>query len=231
MKSISIRRCSNFNFNTTTPIIINGKKKGTIMPGTPETITISQNIYNVYKAEFMQNINESILVEDLDDSDNLKEIDHYAVQQGLTMYYNSQKEILLIDAPAPIAKSFVKDLQEYTEEQGNGIDFSLINFDFQQLVELLNETRGITFNTHDTDITKKRYSGPDVKNDEDSSLAIDDDDATFIIGKIDVLQKSRTIGFSKSSTLVFYSGTKDIKKEQPYLELAVAVLEKEGIIK
>ena len=226
MKSISVRICDHFKFCEPTPILVNGKKRGTILPGTPTSIIISNHSYDVYNAEFMEEINQSILVQSLDDSDTLTELDSYSIQQSLTMYYNSTTQKLLIDAPAPLAKSFLKALQDYMNEQGAQMNMEIIDFDFQILVELLDETRGITFNTHDADITKKRYSGPDVRNDQESTLAIDDDDATFVIGKMDVLNKSRTIGFSKSSTLVFYSGVKDIEKEHPYLELAVALLQK-----
>lgn len=51
-----------------------------------------------------------------------------------------------------------------------------------------------------------------------------DDTATFLIGKMDILQKERTIGFTKAGALLMYSSLNDIDNENPFLNAARAII-------
>lgn len=224
MKSISIRSVDNFKFTEATPILVDKEKIGTIVPSDIKTLAVSSQIYHVYTAEFLSKVNEKIYIDDQLDDTTLIQKDHYLVQQSFTMYYNEDSSRLLFDAPAPVTKEFLKYLNDSTIVKETPMNFQPIQFDFKYLIQKLAETRGITFNTTDPDVTRKRFAGPNVDNDTESTVAIDEDSATFLIGKMDVLGRSRTLGFSQSSTLVIYSNTSDIEKERPELELAVATL-------
>lgn len=84
--------------------------------------------------------------------------------------------------------------------------------------------KGLYFAVDEDTITSKHFFGTGVETDDEAADAIDNEKATYLIANIDVLGKSRTIGFSKKGALVLYSKPSDIDKERPYLELAIETL-------
>lgn len=223
MKSLTVRVAHRFNIDRDLALTDASGNMGNISIDEPRTITIEGNVYSVYNATFTQLIEDSILING--ENDELLAINEYRRNNAFKVYYNQNTNLLFATAPSEITKNFLRALETNFSEI---VSLSTFDFDFQRIITLVNSTRGVTFNTEEDGVTKKRFSGDSVASNIEASTAIDDNAATFLIGKMDVLNRERTIGFTKAGTLLIYSSVNDINQEgNPYLYLASAIM---GII-
>lgn len=219
MKSLSLRKVTKFEINGETPIIEDGNDIGSIVPDTDNlSIIIEKKVFKVYVATFTEIIDENILVRD--DDDNLQTFPEYMKPNTFKIFYSEKENLLYSTAPTIISKSFFKKLEN---AYPSNIKLDVIDFDFPNIIGLLTSTRGVTFNTQDKGVQRKRFSGNAVDSNNEAEAAVDDDNATFLIGKLDVLKLERTLGFSKSGSILIYSSVADLKVEYPYLQLTSAI--------
>lgn len=219
MKSLSLRSVVHFKIDGETPIVEDGNDIGSIVPDNDNpTITFERKSFKVYVATFTEVINENILVRD--DDDKFQAFQEYMKPNTFKIFYSEEENILYSTAPTAISKSFFKKLENAYPAY---VELKIIDFDFPNIIGLLTSTRGITFNTKDKGVQRKRFSGNAVDSNVEAEAAVDDDNATFLIGKMDVLNLERTLGFSKSSSILIYSSVADLKVEYPYLQLTSAI--------
>lgn len=220
MQSLTIKKVQKFNINSQLSISDNQNDIGTISPDSPRTLIVESRRFNVYNATFTETINESIFI--LNDSEELQAINEYKKSETFKIYYDTSENILYSTAPSSISRNFLGALQKMKPEEVNIQNF---DFDFQKIQTKLNSTRGIAFTTEDEGVQKKRFSGDNVDSNQEAGEALIDDTTTFLIGKMDVLGKERTIGFTKAGALLMYSSLKDINNENPFLNVARAIIE------
>ena len=221
MQSLTLKRVNKFDITQSLSISDDNNEIGTIVPDSPKTLTVESRIFRVFNATFMETINESIFV--LNDDDELQAINEYKRSEAFKIFYDQTDKILYSTAPSAISRSFFRALQ-HTEPKK--VELLSFDFDFKKIQTKLNSTRGIAFTTEDEGVQKKRFTGDNVDANQEAGEALTDDTATFLIGKMDVLQKERTIGFTKAGALLMYSSLNDIENENPFLNAARAIIKK-----
>ncbi|EGP5215536.1 hypothetical protein CUM63_13045 [Enterococcus faecium] len=219
MQSLTIKKATKFEIELPLSISNEMNEIGTISPDNPKTITVESRVLKVYNATFIETINESIFI--LNDDDELQAYNEYKKSEAFKIYYDATDKVLYSTAPSSISKNFLKALEGM---QPDKIQIHPFNFDFQKIQTKLNSTRGISFITEDEGVQKKRFTGNNVDANQEAGDALNDETATFLIGKMDVLNKERTVGFTKAGALLMYSSLKDITNENPFLNVARAII-------
>lgn len=221
MQSLTLKRVQKFDISQALSLSDDNNELGTIAPDSPQTLIVESRKFKVFNATFTETINESIFV--LNDEAELQAINEYKRSEVFKVFYDTTDKILYSTAPSVISRNFFKALED---TEPSNVSLSNFNFDFRKIQTRLNSTRGITFTTEEEGVQKKRFTGDNVDANQEAGEALTDDTATFLIGKMDVLQKERTIGFTKAGALLMYSSLKDIENENPFLNAARAIIEK-----
>ena len=97
---------------------------------------------------------------------------------------------------------------------------------------MMPQTKGVSFNSTDAGVSSKSFSGDEVDVNDEAIEALANDEATKIIGTLDILGKSRTIMLTQSGTILSFTSLTDIseQKEYPMLEFSIATLIKIGVL-
>lgn len=219
MKSTTLYKVSNLDITDTLSLLQDDKEIGTISPN-GNSLTVSRNTFYPFSCTYNTIIKDDILVQI--DSELIPSSE-YQKANSFSAFYCKQKNLLFIFAPSLICKGFIKALKE-TYPSKVAID-SPIQFPFDKIKTFENCARGLYFTVDETTVASKHFFGTDVEQNDEAVEAIDEQRATYLMAQIDILKKARTIGFSKKGALVMYSKPDDINVANPYLELAVEVLQ------
>ena len=195
---------------------------------TARTLTIDGILFEIYEATFTKDVSDNITVY-LDELDTYKEISSYKKRFSFNIYYDRQRQMLFSEATTPVTKSFLKVLKV---TPGVDVSFHTLQFDLQDISNRFDQTKGIRFNSDDQGVHNKSFSGDQVDENDEALAALQNQDATQIIGVIDILQHSRTVMLTQSGTIMLFSNLHDLDaKGQPMLEFTVAALDELGIKK
>lgn len=221
--SISIRKINKFE-------IPNGKtevKKADVPLGsitkTNQTLTINGIIFNVFNCSFSKDITDDITVF-IAELDDYKSLESYKKKFDFKMYYSKDKKLLFSDSTTPITKSFLKTLAATPKIT---LDFNTIHFDLKSISEQCLNTKGVRFNSQDPGITAKSLSGGKVDINPEANDALENDDATQVIGVMQVGKQDYTVMITQSGTIMSFSKLLNYEdKEHPMLEFAINLLDK-----
>lgn len=215
MKSLTIRTCTNFSITENLPLIKSGQPVGSISP-TGRSFDLGGRIYNIYTCNYYVTINDTIMVEDRIEG-GFTTVEHYKKSTSFEAYYSAHDQLLFVEAPTAIAKTFLTLLQNKYPEKVNTVVY---DFDFVKIGEYRNTTKAIYFAVNDDSIDNKVFWGNGVDQDTEAIEAIDNSQATYLMVEMDIMLRARTIGFSKKGAIVIYNVPSDLNLENPYLQLA-----------
>lgn len=226
--SISIREIKDF----TLPEGKTEVKKAKVPLGSiikiPRKLTISGIVFEVLDCTYSKDISDDITVF-ISELEDYKELDTYKKQFSFEMYYSREKKLLFSNSTTPITKSFLKAL---SNTDGVNIEFNSIHFDLDDISNLFGQTKGVRFSSTDQGVNTKSLSGYQVDINPEALAALQNDDATQIIGIMDIGKQSYTIMLTQSGTIMSFSkllgyDTLDI----PMLSFAIDVLKKINYLK
>lgn len=225
--SISIREIKSF----TLPEGKTEVKKAKVPLGTitksPRKLTISGIAFEVLDCTYSKDISDDITVF-ISELEDYKELDTYKKQFSFKMYYSKVKKLLFSDSTTPITKSFLKAL---SNTEGVDIDFTSIHFDLDSISDLFVQTKGVRFNSTDQGVNTKSLSGYKVDINPEALAALENDDATQIVGRMDIGQQGYTIMLTQSGTIMSFSKLlKYDTLDVPMLSFTVDVLKKIGYL-
>lgn len=188
-----------------------------------QTLNIERSSFAVYNCTFSKDVSEDITVF-IDELDDYKEITTYKKAFDFNIYYSSKDHLLFSDANTPVTKAFLKALRE---TDGVDITFSTPHFDFDKISNQFQQTKGIRFSTTDQGVSAKAMSGSSVDSNQEAVDALQNDDATQIIGALDIGNHGYTIMLTQSGTIVCFSKLFEYNKlEHPMLSFSLDVLKK-----
>ncbi|WP_313265680.1 hypothetical protein [Enterococcus sp.] len=216
MRSLTIRRFTNFNIEDTLPLIKGGEPIGTIS-NTNRTFVMEGNVFNIYNCSYFLSIKDTIMVKPTEDEGFIT-VDFYKKSQTFDLYVVQNENILFVDAPTTLSKSFLSTLSNQYPER---VSTHIFDFDFSILGQYQNNAKAIYFSVDDDAIDNKIFFGNGVDRDDEAVQAIDNENATYLMVEIDLRQRARTIGFSKKGAIVVYNTPNDLETfENPYLQIA-----------
>ena len=226
--SISVRQVSEFEIpNGTTDI-----KKANVTIGsittTDKTLTIEGKVYTKFKGSYTKTIDDEILVYN-SDADEYQQYDNYQKAFEFDIFYSQTDQLLFLATTTPTAKKFLKELEKIDTLN---IKYTSLKFDLMAISNMMPQTKGVSFNSTDAGVSSKSFSGDEVDVNDEAIEALANDEATKIIGTLDILGKSRTIMLTQSGTILSFTSLTDIseQKEYPMLEFSIATLMKIGVL-
>lgn len=228
MKTLSIFNCNKFNVSETISLLDkNGSTVGTVSKPTTDHLIISDKKFSHFNCTYNVTIKKDILALI---NGTYEPCEQFQQAEDFSAFYSEKEHLLIIAAPRGIVKEFIKTFKTYSEKIDNNI--KPINYDFNTINEYEDEeSRALYFNVDDTSINSKHFFGVGVDQDEEAKQAIDNKTATYLMATLDILGKARTIGFSKSGAMVIYNNVEDIKKDHPFMELAIETLKNIKLLK
>ncbi|KRM62067.1 hypothetical protein FC26_GL000796 [Paucilactobacillus vaccinostercus DSM 20634] len=226
--SISIRKINEFS-------IPEGKtevKKAKVPLGSiiksANTLNISGLTFDVFDCTYSKDISDDITVF-IRELEDYKELDTYKKQFSFKMYYSESKKLLFSSSTTPITKAFLKAL---SNTDGVDLGFDSIHFDLDDISNMFGQTKGVRFSSTDQGVNSKSLSGYQVDINPEALTALENDDATQIIGAMDIGQQSYTIMLTQSGTIMSFSKLIGYEKfEIPMLSFAIDVLKKINYLK
>lgn len=226
--SISVRQVSEFEIpNGTTDIKKANGNIGSITT-TDKTLTIEGKVYTKFKGSYTKTIDDEILVYN-SDADEYQQYDNYQKAFEFDIFYSQTDQLLFLATTTPTAKKFLKELEKIDTLN---IKYTSLKFDLMAISNMMPQTKGVSFNSTDAGVSSKSFSGDEVDVNDEASEALENDEATKIIGTLDILGKSRTIMLTQSGTILSFTSLTDIseQKEYPMLEFSIATLMKIGVL-
>lgn len=224
--SISVRYATKFNIPEGTTDI----KKANVTIGsiatTDKTLTIEGIVFQKFIGNYTKTIDDEILVYN-SDADEYQQYNNYQKSFEFDIFFSNKKNLLFLSVNTPIAKKFLKEL---TKIEKLDIEYSPLKFDLKSISNMMPQTKGVSFNSADEGVSSKSFSGDEVDVNDEAIEALENDEATKIIGTLDILGKSRTIMLTQSGTVLSFTSLNDINKEFPMLEFAIATLNKINIL-
>lgn len=216
MRSLTIRNFHRFNVDENLPIVKNGTPVGGISPA-GKTFVMEGVTFNVYSCSYFVSFNETIMVRNPEE-DTYFTVDNYQKSENFVLYTVPDENLIFVDAPTSVAKTFLTAL---TNQYPERINTSVYDFDFSVIGQYQNSAKAIYFSVDDIAIDNKIFFGNGVDQDAEAVQAIDNESATYLMVEIDLRQRARTIGFSKKGAIVIYNIPNDLEDlEDPYLQLA-----------
>ncbi|HEL1769148.1 TPA: hypothetical protein TXV04_002345, partial [Streptococcus suis] len=155
---------------------------------------IENKIFIKYIGSYTKTIDDEILVYN-SDADEYQQYDNYQKAFEFDIFYSSGDQLLFLSTTTPIAKKFLKELEKSSDLD---IEYSSLRFDLKRISDLMPQTKGVSFNSTDEGVTSKSFSGDEVDVNDEAIEALENDEATKIIGTLDILGKSRTIMLTQS---------------------------------
>ena len=226
--SISVRQVSKFEIpNGTTDI-----KKANVTIGsitaTDKTLTIEGKVYTKFRGIYTKKIEDEILVFN-SDADEYQQYNNYQKAFEFDLFYSKSDQLLFLSTTTPTAKKFLKELEKI---ESLNIEYTSLKFDLKKISNMMPQTKGVSFNSTDAGVSSKSFSGDEVDVNDEAIEALENDEATKIIGTLDILGKSRTIMLTQSGTILSFTSLTDIseQKEYPMLEFSIATLMKIGVL-
>lgn len=141
----------------------------------------------------------------------------------------SQKKLLFSDATTPITKSFLKALSDTENVQ---FDFNVIHFELDDISNRFINTKGVRFNSTDPGINTKSLAGNEVNINPEALEALEHDEATQVIGIMDIGKTGYTVMLTQSGTVMSFSRLINYEeKEHPMLEFTIDLLKKINYLK
>lgn len=228
-KSISVRKIFKLNIpEGITEITKADVPLGTITKSGKTLSTENGIIFEVLNCSFSKDITESISAY-IFELDQYVSLDHFKKKFTFNMYYSSKKGLLFSEAVTPVTKSFLSALKTTPNVD---LEYTTEHFDFDKISSQFAQTRGVRFNSSDQGVNNKLFNGNAVNENNEALLAIQNDDATQIIGVINMGNTDYTVSFTQSGTVVVYNKIPHFeRKEVPMLEFAVSVFSEIGYIK
>ena len=225
VKSMSVRKVNQFNLpEDTINILINGVPLGTITK-TTQTLSIDDFIFQKYKCTYAKVVHDDIVIFDSENGEP-QEYTQYHKAFDFNIFYSEKEKLLFSEATTPITKVFLKKLKGQKDVD---FDYELPNFDLQGISNLMQQTRGVRFNSEDNGVHSKSFNGDEVDVNDEVIEALQNSDATSLMGEIDVLNLSRTLMLTQSGSLVIFTPLNDLgAKEFPMLEFSLAALRRVG---
>lgn len=218
--SISVRKVSQFEIPDGTTEI----KKANVTIGsikkTPRTLTIEGKVFRLFVGNYTKTIDDEILVYN-PEVDEYQQYENYQKAFEFDIFYSEHDQLLFLSTTTFIAKKFLKELSRI---ESVNIQYSTLKFDLESISGSMYQTKGVTFNSSDEGVSSKSFSGDEVDVNDEALEALRNDEATKIIGTLDILNKSRTIMLTQSGTILSFTSLSDIDKEYPMLEFSIATL-------
>ncbi|MGF1392088.1 hypothetical protein ACQSD2_04260 [Streptococcus infantarius] len=189
---------------------------------TGKTLTIERKKFIKFKGSYTKTIDDEILVYN-SDADEYQQYDNYQKAFEFDIFYSASDKLLFLSTTTPIAKKFLKELKKINEIK---IEYTSLKFDLKAISNMMPQTKGVSFNSTDAGVSSKSFSGDEVDVNDEAVEALENDEATKIIGTLDILGKSRTIMLTQSGTILSFTSLTDfsVQKEYPMLEFAIATL-------
>lgn len=224
--SISVRRVELFDI----PDGITEIKKANVTIGsitnTGETLAIEGKILSKYRGSYTKTINDEILVFNIE-ADEYQPYDNYQKAFDFDIFYLESDSILFLSTITSTSKKF---LLELSKTDGVNLEYSTLRFDLNAISNMMPQTKGVSFSSTDEGVSSKSFSGDEVDINDEAIAALESDNATKIIGTIDILNRSRTIMLTQSGTVLSFTSITDIEREYPMLEFAIATLIRIGML-
>lgn len=222
--SISVRKVTTFE-------IPEGKteiKKANVTIGSISSTSTSLTIEGIVLQKFIGNytkrIDDDILVYN-SDADEFESYSNYQKAFEFDIFYSSQKGLLFLSTTTPIAKKFLRDLEKNSDNDDLKIEYSSLRFSLKDISSMMPQTKGVSFNSTDEGVSSKSFSGDEVDVNDEAIEALENENATKIIGTLDILNKSRTIMLTQSGTILSFTSLTDLEsKDYPMLEFSIATL-------
>ena len=181
--SISIREINKFEIpRGTTEVKKADVPLGSITTVDDTTLTINGIIFNVFNCSFSKDITDDITVFIAELNDYMS-LQSYKKKFDFKMYYSKDKKLLFSESTTPVTKSFLKALAATPNVT---LDFNTIHFDLKSISEQCLTTKGVRFNSQDPGINAKSLSGGEVDINPEANDALENDDATQVIGVMQV---------------------------------------------
>ena len=185
------------------------------------TLAISKRIFNVYNCSFSKDISDDITIF-IDDLSDYKELKTYKKAFSFNIYYSSDAQLIFSEANTPVTKAFLKALKV---TDGVNVEFETPHFELDNISNRFQQTKGIRFSTFDEGVSAKAMTGSSVDSNQEAADALQNDNATSIIGVLDIGKRGYTIMLTQSGTIVCFSKLFDYDKdEHPMLSFAIDVL-------
>lgn len=228
MKALSIFHCNKFDISETISLLDKkGLTVGTVSKPTTDHLIISDKKFSHFNCTYNITIKKDILALI---NGTYEPCEQFQQAKDFSAFYSKRENLLIIAAPRDIVKEFIKTFQTYPDKIDN--DIKPIDYNFNTINGYEDEeARALYFNVDDTTINSKHFFGVGVDQDEEAKQAIDNKTATYLMATLDILGKARTIGFSKSGAMVIYNNVEDIKKDYPFIELAIETLKSIKLLK
>ncbi|MCT3057281.1 hypothetical protein [Leuconostoc citreum] len=223
-RSISVRNVSAFDIpDVEIQISKADVPLGSIKKIPNGTIPVEGITFQIFEGQYTKHIVDTIAVYDVN-QDEYIEYSSYEKPQFFNLYYSAEKSLLLSEASTPITKSFLKNLANQPDVT---LEYQAYHFDFQNISNRMPQTKGIRFSSEEPGVNNKSFSGDEVDINDESLVALENDEATQLIGTLDIYNKSRTIMLTQSGTLVSFTSLIDLDPKihkYPMVSFAVSTL-------
>ncbi|QBC40189.1 hypothetical protein [Leuconostoc mesenteroides] len=219
-RSISIRFVSKFTMTQDEVQISKAEVPlGSIKKLKNSTISVEGISFERFEGKYTKHIVDDIAVFDTT-QDEYIEYSSYEKPQVFNIFYSKEKSLLLSEASTPITKKFLKDL---SSQDGITLEYNAFHFNFQDISNQMPQTKGIRFSSVAPGVNNKSFSGDEVDINDETIEALENDEATQLIGTLDIYQKSRTIMLTQSGTLVSFTSLIDLEPNYTYPMVNFAV--------
>lgn len=220
-ESISVRMSKKFEIPEGNITIEKAKVPLGTIKKSDSTLTISRHVFMVYNCSFSKDISDDITVY-IDELSDYKEVRTYKKAFNFNIYYSSDAQLLFSEANTPVTKAFLKALKT---TDGVDIDFDTPHFELDNISNQFQQTKGIRFSTVDEGVSAKAMTGSSVDSNQEAADALQNDNATSIIGVLDIGKRGYTIMLTQSGTIVCFSKLFAYDKDKhPMLSFAIDVL-------
>ncbi|MCI1920449.1 MAG: hypothetical protein LKJ22_00840 [Liquorilactobacillus nagelii] len=183
-------------FNIADDLVFNNTKTSTVVYGsirqTGEYINIGNQNWSIFEATQKKVHNDQIFIDDTP-------YDSYESRNIFNIYINPDRTLLIAVGSTKIVNSFLKKLNSVCDT----VEINNPNFDFDLIATRLANVYAVWMNTENNpQVNTEALMGPRVLNDTRAHDAINTNRATYLVTRIDIDGRERSIGFSKKGSII-----------------------------
>lgn len=220
MQPITVRKVTNFDITSTLSITKNNSNFGIITPmsNSEDKVLQGGQIFHSFTGTLFNQIEDDI---DVEIDNQIHHVTSYQRPESFTIFYSETSHLLLIFAGTRQSKIFIDQLQKNYADK---VSVNSIDFDFTNISSDSVNNKALFFNVDDSHLDSMAAFGDEVEQNSSVSSAIDGRRATYLMAQMDIGGTSYTLGFSKKSALVIYQKLNETGTDNPYLQLAMDIL-------
>ena len=133
-----------------------------------------------------------------------REFDYYFKNYKFRIYYEENKNLLILAVKKEVAKAFLKEIAKEKARSQKLYEFEYLKIDFDRIVSKSENLSGLWAQVNRTEVQTQAYFGENINLDDEVKLVLKEKDASYVLFESTIGSNYQKIGITKEGNIVIF---------------------------